>query len=221
MFKNINKSIFIAILLIVIMFGLVVYFAAIGYPNVLSIVVPITIFIGFWIWQKQELIKRKAESAENLLKAYWKYEKYVLTIIFSLHTILSEDSDRIEKEKVIFHLNELKSFKKLALDSELEFYLAAKIFIYKSKQENQAVFFDHFINEFSNYRYFIELSHGITKFNEDKFCIAKYDKDLRLISDELSKIGSSEKNIIQALTKKPRKFIENETLKYLSLDFLG
>jgi len=158
----------LALSLIFIFFLLIIVLSAVGYSNVLSIVAPVSLFIGFWVWMKQEQIKRRADVAEEVIKKYDKYETTILS--------LWRDG-RIKKYSPYEDGSNYENFK-LVIDGIIEkreqcniarsdFESSIKILVRRNNVNFTYTEISDLINEFSDLKYFLSLYNKIDKVKSD------------------------------------------------------
>jgi cbb3-type cytochrome oxidase subunit 3 len=212
MTKDRNKLTFIALFLILIMFTLIVYFAAIGYPNVLSIVVPIAIFIGFWIWQLQEQMKRRADSAEILIRKYDTYENELLAVwkIANIkHYDMYADTDDMKEFRRM--INSIISKVEKCQEAKVELDSSIKIFVRRKNINYTYKDIAEFINEFSQLTYFLSLVNKIEPLDEDKKNFQNIARQFDNIDSFLRTTNFGTDTNVDCIFDKPRKAIEKNT----------
>ncbi len=210
---------FMLVLLIIIFYAAMFFIAINDYP-VVPVLAPTTIFIGWFIWQRQELAKRKSDAAENLLKSYWKYEKYITSVYLTYSSFIREDPFSITIDKVKELMEVLEKDVKLCKESEVDFHLAINLFFFKTSKGDQYKEITAFRSLFYKYSYLISLSDDLLNMNMTKLDFGLLGTNLKELSDSLTNISFSEVDSVEPLAKQPRKKIQDLTKNYLNLETL-
>lgn len=208
--KLLNK---IALFLIFIFFALIVGLSAIGYPNVLSIVAPVSLFIGFWIWMSQERIKRRADAAEDFIRKYDEYEATIISLWrdrgIKNYNYYDQDPGCLDKFNFIIDEIIVKREKCIKAKSELE--SSIKILVRRNNLNYKYSDISDLINEFNGLNYFLYLYSQVGKVEKD----SSNFQSIARIFDEVDAYADSQ-NFGADLSRttifeKPRNAIEKHT----------
>lgn len=169
-FKNQKKLNRLALALIFLFFLLIVVLSAVGYSNVLSIVAPVSLFIGFWIWMSQERIKRRADAAEDFIRKYDAYEATIISLWRDgVIKNYSPDGDNKNFDNfkliidVIIEKREKCNIAKRELESSI------KILVRRNNIDYTYTEIANLINEFNSLNHFLHLYNKIESVEIDGY----------------------------------------------------
>ena len=142
--------------------------SAVGYSNVLSIVTPVSLFVGFWIWAKQERIKRRADAAEDFIRKYDAYEAAIITLwreggIKKYNPY--NDSESYNKFGVL--IDEIITKREKCVKVKSEFESSIKILVRRNNSDYTYSEIADLINEFNGLNHFLHLFNQIDRVEKD------------------------------------------------------
>jgi len=168
-FKNQKFLNMLALTLIFIFFILIIVLSAVGYSNVLSIVAPVSLFVGFWIWTKQERIKRRADAAEDFIRKYDAYESTIICLSIDegikKYNIFDEDPDRYDK--FIYLIDEIIAKREKCRKAKSEFESSIKILVRRNNLNYEYSDIAELINEFNGLNHLLHLFNQIERLEKD------------------------------------------------------
>ncbi len=191
---------------------LIIYFSAHGYKVLSLFVTPLILFLGFWIWMKQEQMKRRADSAEQVIRKYDTYENELLAVWkiadIKHYDINSDTEDRKEFRKMIdMILSEVEKCNeaKRELDSSI------KIFVRRNNVNYSYSDIAKFINEFYELTNFLNLLKKIEPLQEDTKNFPNITRQFDNIDAFLITKNFGTDSNTDCIFYKPRKAIEKNT----------